>query len=286
MRDIRNLKCQTCGGQIIINEEKRICSCESCGNDFDYDYLFDKDLLSSAMKALAIKEYRSANKMFDFYLMENPDSREAFVGKVMSSCNVSSVEEMNVTTMSKSLLTADFSNYRDVSGEDAAIVKLCNEAMQNARIVSSSNNKSNGFDSNMEKLSNKIKDLEEAECENYVQIKDGNTEEPGRYIRSTIIVDAIIVGIGFLAILIVSPEYFYLGFILLGFCAVLTYLKLMVTGAFSKYKKQKEIEAEIDSIRNEIAEIRKNKTMMLDEANKASKELARNIKDIRKWAMS
>lgn len=285
MKNIKDYKCQTCGGQIIINEEKRVCTCESCGNDFDYEYFYDKDLLSSAKRALEIKEYKSANKMFDIYLMENPDSREAFVGKVMSSCRVSSVEEINVNTMSKSLLTADFSNYKNATGADAETVKLCNMAMTNARTVASNNNKAIGFDANIKKHSQKISDLEVAKEEIFIPTKYGG-EDVRSFIQSTIVIDAIIAVIAFLAILILDPEVVALGFFVVFVLAGLTLVKLAVTGAFQKLKQLKDLEAQIEAVRNESEENRKNKLAALEEATKASNELAMNIKDIRKWAMS
>jgi len=95
--NLPNLKkhtCPTCGGQLIVNEQRQMYECPFCGVSFDYEYFREDDVLSRAARALEAGEYQSAGEAYDFMLTKEPSNFTALRGKILASAVIKNTEEL------------------------------------------------------------------------------------------------------------------------------------------------------------------------------------------------
>jgi hypothetical protein len=64
--------CPKCGGELLIDTDKLIYSCDFCGMTFDFDYFETANLLSVANRALGRGEFNAARKMFEELSEKDP----------------------------------------------------------------------------------------------------------------------------------------------------------------------------------------------------------------------
>ena len=88
-----NLKkhtCPTCGGQLIVNEARRMYECPFCGVTFDYEYFREDDVLERAARAMRAGERNSAREAYEFMLAKEPSNFEALRGMILVAAGAKS----------------------------------------------------------------------------------------------------------------------------------------------------------------------------------------------------
>ncbi|MCR5275111.1 MAG: transposase [Clostridiales bacterium] len=93
---ISNLKkhtCPTCGGQLIVNEVRRMYECPFCGVTFDYEYFREDDVLDRAARAMRAGEMKSAQEAYEFMLAKEPSNFEALRGMILVAAHAKSTYE-------------------------------------------------------------------------------------------------------------------------------------------------------------------------------------------------
>ena len=94
--NISNLKkhtCPTCGGQLIVNEVRKMYECPFCGVTFDYEYFREDDVLERASRAIRLGEFQSAKDAYEFMLAKEPSNFEALRGMILVYAGARSTAE-------------------------------------------------------------------------------------------------------------------------------------------------------------------------------------------------
>lgn len=117
-------KCETCSGSLKLDRIRHICVCESCGNEYDYEYFYSEDLLSEANKELGKKNYTKAADMYGFYLLNNEDSKDAKKGKILSILNISSMSMFKAEDYLTNKVDPNLEELNSIA--DANMVKFLN----------------------------------------------------------------------------------------------------------------------------------------------------------------
>ena len=94
--NISNLKkhtCPTCGGQLIVNEVRRMYECPFCGVTFDYEYFREDDVLERAARSMRAGEMKSAQEAYEFMLAKEPSNFEALRGMILVAAGAKSTYE-------------------------------------------------------------------------------------------------------------------------------------------------------------------------------------------------
>ena len=91
---VMNHSCPSCGGQMIINEERKLYECPFCNSTYDYEYFREDDVIEKGCKALAAGEYKSAGEAFRFLLGKEPHNFMALRGSIFASANISSLKDL------------------------------------------------------------------------------------------------------------------------------------------------------------------------------------------------
>ncbi len=77
--------CDSCGGRLVLDKEKNVFICHSCGNTYDYEYFMGEDILNKASEALKVKEFSTAFDMYEFLLKKEPDNFEGLYGSLFAA---------------------------------------------------------------------------------------------------------------------------------------------------------------------------------------------------------
>ena len=78
----KNVNCVKCGGQLLLDKEKRLYACSFCGVAYGTSLFFDQPL-RKAKQALAAADYTEADQRFSHMLMVDPKDYEALFGRIL-----------------------------------------------------------------------------------------------------------------------------------------------------------------------------------------------------------
>ena len=91
--NIKKHTCPTCGGQLIVNEVRKMYECPFCGVTFDYEYFREDDVLERASRAIRLGEFQSAKDAYEFMLAKEPSNFEALRGMILVYAGARSTAE-------------------------------------------------------------------------------------------------------------------------------------------------------------------------------------------------
>lgn len=91
--NIKKHTCPTCGGQLIVNEVRKMYECPFCGVTFDYEYFREDDVLERASRAIRLGEFQSAKEAYEFMLAKEPSNFEALRGMILVYAGARSTAE-------------------------------------------------------------------------------------------------------------------------------------------------------------------------------------------------
>ena len=78
----KTVNCAKCGGQLLLDKEKRLYECKFCGVAYGTS-LFFNDPFGKAKKALRAADYTEADQRFSHMLMVEPGNFNALLGRVL-----------------------------------------------------------------------------------------------------------------------------------------------------------------------------------------------------------
>lgn len=110
--------CQSCGGKLVLNNEKTVYNCTSCGNTYDYKFFEGLELMDSALDACARGEFTSAVNMFDFLIRKEPNNLKAMYHKCLAECKCRQVRDFNPDNLILQKPSIDFDSYFELTGEE------------------------------------------------------------------------------------------------------------------------------------------------------------------------
>ncbi|MBO4928434.1 MAG: hypothetical protein J5379_09340 [Clostridiales bacterium] len=83
MEESRKVTCTKCGGDLILDRERKLYKCMFCGVAFGSSILFDEKALQKAKRSVKIEEFNEADQWFCCVLMLEPGNFEALRGRVL-----------------------------------------------------------------------------------------------------------------------------------------------------------------------------------------------------------
>ena len=88
--------CPKCGGELLIDTDKLIYSCDFCGMTFDFDYFETSNLLSVANRALGRGEFNAARKMFEELSEKDPHDAAVLRGLLFCDEKIESLYSLDI----------------------------------------------------------------------------------------------------------------------------------------------------------------------------------------------
>ena len=79
MSAIQKHQCPSCGGSLIIDGEKQMYRCTSCGSAYDYDYFRADRLHEMGEKNLSRDEFGAAVDAYRLLLKKNPQLKNLWL---------------------------------------------------------------------------------------------------------------------------------------------------------------------------------------------------------------
>ena len=88
--------CPKCGGELLIDTDKLIYSCDFCGMTFDFDYFETANLLSVANRSLGRGEFNAARKMFEELSEKDPHDAAVLRGLLFCDEKIESLYSLDI----------------------------------------------------------------------------------------------------------------------------------------------------------------------------------------------
>ncbi|MCQ2534214.1 MAG: hypothetical protein MJ172_06575 [Clostridia bacterium] len=82
--------CPACASHLVLDTDKSVFNCPSCGGTFDYDYFMEDNLIDQAEESLKSGEYVSAKSAYEFLLTKEPHNAMALRGLELCNLRISS----------------------------------------------------------------------------------------------------------------------------------------------------------------------------------------------------
>ena len=253
--------CKTCGGHLVLDEAKRVCVCQSCGNSFDYEYLFGKDLIEDAKEALGRKEFFSAYDMFNFYLAKDPNNKEAVIGKIFSAMEIAEIKELTADRLIQipsKINIEEFNNKYD--GELNDLVNLVDDSLEAAQ-------KARALKVDIKEINTKCEDAKKEINKTYdsinsllIRTKDGEELYPSEALRKSGLVAiaasimAVVMGVCSIGLESINEALYILLFVVIINLSI--WLPMVFNGTFSKNSEHKARERLIKELESKLAQER------------------------------
>ena len=94
MSDVRQHQCPTCGGSLILDEDKQMYHCSFCGSDYDYKYFREDQMHEAGEKYISRSEFKAAADAYKFTLKKDPHDFLALRGLMLAAANLSDMSEL------------------------------------------------------------------------------------------------------------------------------------------------------------------------------------------------
>ena len=91
---VKTHTCPTCGGQLIVNEDRQMYECLFCGVTFDYEYFNKDDVLDLGARALSYGEFQSARQAYNFMLTKDPHNFQALRGEILIDAMLTNTSDL------------------------------------------------------------------------------------------------------------------------------------------------------------------------------------------------
>ena len=103
------------------DDDRKLMSCRSCGNTYDYDYFSEENLLKAADKALADDNYSAAKDMYSFMLDKEPSNVKALKGLLLANNRVGKLYDITLKIKKGTFIPGNFNleKYRTGNSPEA-----------------------------------------------------------------------------------------------------------------------------------------------------------------------
>ena len=92
MSNINKHQCPSCGGSLIVDNEKQMCRCTSCGSSYDYDYFREEKLHEMGETNLSRNEFGAAADAYRLLLKKDPHDFQALRGLMLAAANLKDMD--------------------------------------------------------------------------------------------------------------------------------------------------------------------------------------------------
>lgn len=91
---IRKHQCPSCGGGLIIDEDKQTYHCSFCGSVYDYEYFREDQMHEAGETYISRSEFMAAVDAYKFTLTKDPHDFLALRGMMLASANLPNMNEL------------------------------------------------------------------------------------------------------------------------------------------------------------------------------------------------
>lgn len=94
MSTIRKHQCPSCGGGLIIDNDKQMYHCTFCGSTYDYEYFKEDEMHEAGETYISRSEFMAAIDAYKFTLKKDPHDFIALRGLMLAAANLSNMKQL------------------------------------------------------------------------------------------------------------------------------------------------------------------------------------------------
>lgn len=94
MSTIRKHQCPSCGGGLIIDNDKQMYHCTFCGSTYDYEYFKEDRMHEAGETYISRSEFMAAIDAYKFTLKKDPHDFLALRGLMLAAANLSNMKQL------------------------------------------------------------------------------------------------------------------------------------------------------------------------------------------------
>ncbi len=94
MSTIRKHQCPSCGGGLIIDNDKQMYHCSFCGSTYDYEYFKEDRMHEAGETYISRSEFMAAIDAYRFTLKKDPHDFLALRGLMLAAANLSKMNQL------------------------------------------------------------------------------------------------------------------------------------------------------------------------------------------------
>ena len=94
MSNIKKHQCPSCGGSLIIDNDKQLYHCTFCGSTYDYEYFREEQMHEMGETFLSRGEFMAAIDAYKFTLQKDPHDFLALRGLMFAAAKMTGVEDV------------------------------------------------------------------------------------------------------------------------------------------------------------------------------------------------
>ena len=94
MNSIKKHYCPSCGGNLIVDNDKQLYYCASCGSTYDYEYFREEEMHNMADTYLSRREFMAAVDAYRFILRKDPHDFHALRGLMLASAYMDKMDDL------------------------------------------------------------------------------------------------------------------------------------------------------------------------------------------------
>ena len=93
-RNVKKHQCPSCGGSLIIDNDKQMYHCTFCGQTYEYEYFREDQMHEAGENYISRSEFMAAADAYDFTLKKDPHDFLALRGMVLAAAHLSNMNEL------------------------------------------------------------------------------------------------------------------------------------------------------------------------------------------------
>lgn len=94
MSTIRKHQCPSCGGGLVIDNDKQMYHCTFCGSTYDYEYFKEDRMHEAGETYISRSEFMAAIDAYKFTLKKDPHDFIALRGLMLAAANLSNMKQL------------------------------------------------------------------------------------------------------------------------------------------------------------------------------------------------
>ena len=95
MSTIRKHQCPSCGGGLIIDNDKQMYHCTFCGSTYDYEYFREDRIHEAGETYLSRGEFMATTEAYEFMLKKDPHDFLALRGLMLAAAHLTDMSELD-----------------------------------------------------------------------------------------------------------------------------------------------------------------------------------------------
>lgn len=285
MSSIKKHQCPSCGGSLIVDNEKQMYRCTSCGSAYDYDYFRAERLHEMGAKNLSRDEFGAAVDAYRRLLKKNPQDFLALRGLMLAAAYLNDMDGL-VLAGKGTRFSFDSKMVLEVldsaSDEDTEYFEELAKIYYDLGKLSKCNSEIKSLVSERNRIE-KTLGFEEHDLQNYVNPTGYFASEPPRQTFTGLwFVDSVLLAIMLCVVIpllvtgaVVTALVF--GFFFVFFIGLIAFVNMKEI--YPLIKDEQDLGAEVNELRVELAAAESNLGKTKAEAAKMSGDIRKSIND-------